>query len=137
MKKSIPIWLTVIIIIETLPMFIGPWLAIFNPSGFPGLARMPEPLGLALLYSARNLAVGFAFIIAFILKDKRMLFILILIRLITDLIDLPNFVYHGAFSNPLRVAAIFFLLYYIPAVYALRYLWKQIKTEEQNNQLTA
>jgi len=129
MKQSIPIWLTLIIIIETLPMFIGPLVAIFNPSGMPGLAKLPEPLGFALLYAARNLAVGIAFIIAYIVKDMRMLFILILIRLITDLIDLPNFVYHGAFSNPVRVAVIFFCLYYIPAVYALRYLWKQIKTE--------
>lgn len=129
MKQSIPIWLTLIIVIETLPMFIGPLLAIFNPSGMPGLAKLPEPLGFALLYSARNLAVGIAFIIAYVLKDMRMLFILILIRLITDLIDLPNFVYHGAFDNPARVAAIFLCLYYIPAVYALRYLWKQIKTE--------
>jgi len=127
MKQSIPIWLTLIIIIETLPMFIGPFVAIFNPSGMPGLAKLPEPLGFALLYSARNLAVGIAFIIAYILKDKRMLFILILIRLITDLIDLPNFVYHGAFPNPLRLTVLFFCLYYIPAVYALRYLWKQIK----------
>ena len=116
MKQSIPIWLTLIIIIETLPMFIGPLLAIFNPSGMPGLAKLPEPLGLALLYSARNLAVGIAFIIAFILKDLRMLFILILIRLITELIDLPNFVYQGAFSNSVRVAIIFLCLYYIPAV---------------------
>ena len=126
MKQSIPIWLTLIIIIETLPMFIGPFVAIFNPSGMPGLAKLPEPLGFALLYSARNLAVGIAFIIAYILKDTRMLFILILIRLITDLIDLPNFVYHGAFPNPLRLTVLFFCLYYIPAVYALRYLWKQI-----------
>ena len=126
MKQSIPIWLTLIIIIETLPMFLGPLVAIFNPSGMPGLANLPEPLGLALLYSARNLAVGIAFIIAYILKDMRMLFILILIRLITDLIDLPNFVYHGAFPNPVRLTAIVFCLYYIPAVYALRYLWKQI-----------
>jgi len=129
MKQSIPIWLTLVIIIETLPMFIGPLLAIFNPSAMPGLAELPEPLGLALLYAARNLAVGIAFIIAYVLKDMRMLFILIIIRLITDLIDLPNFVYHGAFSNPVRVAVIFFGLYYIPAIYALRYLWKQIKTE--------
>jgi hypothetical protein len=110
-------------------MFIGPLLAIFNPSGMPGLAKLPEPLGFALIYSAHNLAVGIAFIIAFILKDMRILFIMILIRLITDLIDLPNFVYHGAFSNPVRAAIIFLCLYYILAVYALRYLWKQIKTE--------
>lgn len=129
MKQSIPIWLTLIIVIETLPMFIGPLVALFNPSGMPGFASLPEPLGLALLYAARNLAVGIAFVIAYILKDMRMLFILILIRLITDLIDLPNFLYHGAFPNPLRLTAIFLFLYYIPPIYALRYLWKQIQRE--------
>jgi hypothetical protein len=131
MKQPIPIWLTLIIIIETLPMFIGPLLAIFNPSAMPGLSQLPEPLGLALLYSARNLAVGIALIVAFILKDKPMLFILILIRLITDLIDLPNFLYHGAFRNTMLVSAIFLFLYYIPPVYAMRYLWKQINAKEE------
>lgn len=133
MTQSIPIWLTVIIVIETLPMFLGPLVAVFNPSAMPvpGMAKLPEPLDLALLYSARNLAVGIAFIIAYILKDKRMLFILILIRLITDLIDLPNFAYHGGFSSPARATAIFLFLYYIPAVYALQYLWKQMRSSEE------
>jgi hypothetical protein len=55
---------------------------------------------------------------------------LILIRLITDLHDLPNLLSGGALSSPLLVIAIFVLLYYLPAVYALRYLWKEINEEK-------
>jgi hypothetical protein len=61
----------------------------------------------AFIYSARNLAVGFAFIIVFALKNGPMLFILIFIRLFTDLIDLPTLLYFGLSSNVGRVGAIF------------------------------
>jgi hypothetical protein len=128
-KKPLPVWLTVIIIIETLPMFMGPLLALLRPDSFPGLDQLPDPGFAAWLYSARNFAVGIAFLVAFALKNRSMLFILILIRLITDLFDLPNLLSGGALSNPLLVIAIFVLLYYLPAIYALRYLWKEINKE--------
>ena len=130
MKKSLPVWLTVVIVIETLPMFMGPLLALLRPDSFPGLDQLPEPGFAAWLYTARNVAVGIAFLVAFALKDRSMLFILILIRLITDLFDLPNLLSGGAPSRPLLVIAIFVLLYYLPAIYALRYLWKEINREQ-------
>jgi hypothetical protein len=63
-------------------------------------------------------------------KNRSMLFILIMVRLITDLVDLPNMLNGRAWSNPLLVIAIFVLLYYLPAIYALRYLWKEINGEQ-------
>ena len=129
MKKSIPVWLTIIIIIETLPMFIGPLVAIFNPSLMPGFSGSLEVTGPAVIYAIRNFAVGMGFLVAFALKDKHMLFILILIRLITDLLDFPTGLYFNAFSSTIRVTLIFTILYYIPAIYALRYLWKEMKEE--------
>ena len=128
MKKTIPIWLTIIIIIEILPMFIGPLIAIFSPSRMPGFGGALEATGPMYTYAIRNFAVGMAFLIAFALKDKRMLFILILIRLITDLFDFPAGLYFNGFGSPVRAAFIFVFLYYIPAFFALRYLWKEIKT---------
>jgi hypothetical protein len=128
-KKPLPAWLIVIIAIETLPMFIGPLLALLRPDSFPGLDQLADPGFAAWLYAARNFAVGIAFLVAFVLKDRSMLFILILIRLITDLFDLSNLLSGGDLSNPLLVIAIFVLLYYIPAIYALRYLWKEINME--------
>ena len=58
-----------------------------------------------------------------------MLFILIFIRLITDLIDLPTMLLFDLASNTTRLIAIFVFLYYIPALIALRYLWKQMRQE--------
>lgn len=130
MKKSLPVWLAIIIVLETLPMFLGPLLALLRPDSFPGLDQVPDPGFVAWLYAARNFAVGIAFMVALALKSRSMLFILILIRLITDLHDLPNLLSGGALSNPLLVIAIFVLLYYLPAIYALRYLWKEINREQ-------
>ena len=130
MKKSLPIWLIIIIVIETLPMFIGPYVAIFKPSLMPGFGGALGVTAPAILYAARNIAVGIAFILAFALRNRSMLFILILIRLITALWDLPMGIYFDAWSNSTRAIIVFTLLYYLPALYALRYLWKQMKEEK-------
>ena len=129
MKIALPWWLTLIIIIETLPMFIGPVVALSSPPmlGGPGAEEINQA---AFIYAARNLAVGVAFIIAFALRNGPMLFILIFIRLFTDLIDLPTFLYFGRDLNAFRLVSIFVFLYYIPAVFALRYLWKQMKNDD-------
>jgi len=126
MRVEWPWWLTLIVVIETLPMFIGPVVAISYPPmmGGPGAEEINQA---AFIYTARNLAVGFAFIIAFTMRSGPMLFILIFVRLFTDLIDLPTLLHFGLASNPYRMVSIFVFLYYIPAVFALWYLWKQMR----------
>ncbi len=124
-KIEIPWWLTIIIIIETLPMFLGPLGAVGNP-GFLGGPEAETLNQATFIYLARNLAVGFAFVIAFFLKNGPMLFILVFIRLVTDLIDLPTFLYFELASNPMRIVVIFVFLYYIPALIAMRYIWNQM-----------
>ena len=125
-RIHIPWWLTVIIILEMLPMFLGPFGAARNPEflGGPGAESLNQA---TFIYLARNVAVGLAFLVAFILKNGPMLFILICIRLVTDLIDLPTFLYFDLASNPARLVGIFVFLYYIPALIALRYIWTQMK----------
>jgi hypothetical protein len=127
-RINIPWWLTIIIVIETLPMFIGPYVALTNPEFLGGVGAQ-ELNQAAFIYTARNLAVGFAFIIAFALKSGPMLFILIFVRLFTDAIDLPTFFAFSTTMNMARVTAIFVFLYYLPALIALRYLWKQMSTD--------
>ena len=120
-----PWWLTVIIVIETLPMFLGPLFALNNPAFLGG----PEAttVGFATwLYTARNFAVGIACVVAYLLRNAPMLFILILIRLLTDLVDGPAFLLFGMASNEIILMAIFVIGYYIPAMIALRSLWKQM-----------
>ena len=124
-KWQMPRWLTVIIVIETLPMFLGPLFALNNPAFLGG----PEATAVGFatwLYTARNFAVGIASVVAYLLRNAPMLFILILIRLLTDLVDGPAFLLFGMASNEIRLMAIFVIGYYIPALIALRFLWKQM-----------
>ena len=124
-KCQMPWWLTAIIVIETLPMFLGPLFALNNPPFLEG----PEAteVGFATwLYTARNFAVGIAFVVAYLLRSAPMLFILILIRLLTDLVDGPAVLLFGMASNEIRLIAIFVIGYYIPALIALRFFWKQM-----------
>ena len=124
-KCQMPWWLTVIIVIETLPMFLGPIFALNNPA-FLGGPEATEVGFATWLYTARNFAVGIAFVVAYLLRSAPMLFILILIRLLTDLVDGPAFLLFGMASNEIRLMAIFVIGYYIPAMIALRSLWKQM-----------
>ena len=69
-------WFVLILFMLIWPMFIGPYIALTNPSFFGG----PEVTQLTLssgLYIARNLAVGLAFIFTIFLRNAAMLFILI------------------------------------------------------------
>ena len=124
-KCQMPWWLTVIIVIETLPMFLGPLFALNNPA-FLGGPEATEVGFATWLYTARNFAVGIAFVVAYLLRSAPMLFILILIRLLTDLVDGPAVLLFGMASNEIRLIAIFVIGYYIPALIALRFFWKQM-----------
>ena len=124
-KCQMPWWLTVIIVIETLPMFLGPLFALNNPA-FLGGPEATEVGFATWLYTARNFAVGIAFVVAYLVRSAPMLFILILIRLLTDLVDGPAVLLFGMASNEIRMIAIFVMGYYIPALIALRFFWKQM-----------
>ena len=128
-RIHLPWWLVIIIVLQILPMFAGPYVALTNPQ-FLGGQGAEELNQAAFTYTARNVAVGFALITALALRNGPMLFILIFIRLVTDLIDLPTFFAFNNSMNMVRVTAIFVFLYYIPSVIALRYLWKQMKTSD-------
>ena len=113
-------WFAIIIFMMIWPMFVGPYIALSNPSFF---LETESSLN-SWLYIARNLAIGIAFLVAIYLKNASMLFILIIVRLITDLIDAPLFF---NFKNPDLIGLIFIfaLFCYLPAILGLRYLWKR------------
>ena len=114
-------WFIIVLFMLIWPMFVGPFIAIKSPEFF----LESEVTLSSSLYIARNLAVGLAFLFAIFMRNALMLFILIIIRLITDLIDAPVFF---AFKNPdlISLILIFALCCYIPAIFGLRYLWKQL-----------
>ncbi|MEO1730196.1 MAG: hypothetical protein AAFR64_05615 [Pseudomonadota bacterium] len=124
-KTHLPWWLLIIIVLETLPMFLGPLVAVTRP-GFMGSTNSDLIVFAAYIYSWRNIAVGVALILATVLRNAPMLFALILVRLITDIGDFPTTLAFEKSQNPLLLGSIFVFLYYIPAIIALRYLWKQM-----------
>ena len=113
-------WFVLILFMLIWPMFVGPYIALNNPTFFVG----SEVTLSSSLYIARNLAVGLAFLVAIFMRNASMLFILILVRLITDLIDAPVFF---SFKDPnlIGLIVIFSLCCYLPAIFGLHYLWKQ------------
>ena len=113
-------WFVIILFMLIWPMFVGPYIALNNPAFF----LESEMTLSSSLYVARNIAVGLAFLFAIFIRNALMLFILIIIRLITDLIDAPIFF---AFKNPDLIGLIFIftLCCYLPAILGLRYLWHQ------------
>ncbi len=125
-KISIPWWLSLIIFMEVWPMFVGPYLALTDPTFFGTPESTTTILG-DWIYTARNLAVGVALIIAYYLKSAPMLFILIFVRLFTDLIDGPAFWLFRDQVSEIAFIVVFLFGYYMPAIIALRYLWKQMK----------
>ena len=113
-------WFVIILFMLIWPMFVGPYIAIKNPAFF----LESEMTLSSSLYVARNLAIGLAFLIAIFMRNASMLFILIIVRLITDLIDAPVFF---ALKDPnlIGLIIIFTIFCYLPAIFGLRYLWKQ------------
>ena len=117
--------LSLVLFLLISPMFFGPIIALFNPEFFEGLGDKELSLG-STLFVARNLAIGLAFLLAIYLRSASMLFILIFVRLITDLIDFPAFQIFR--ESPLFGQIIIFtVLCYLPAFFGLRILWKEIK----------
>ena len=114
-------WFALILFMLTWPMFVGPYAALNNPAFF-GESELTLSLG---LYIARNLAVGLAFLLAIYLRNASMLFILIIIRLATDIIDAPLF-FTFKDLNVIGLVFIFTFFCYVPAIFGLRHLWKQI-----------
>lgn len=133
MKKPLPLWLVLVVIIELLPMFVFPVLAMFVPSAVPGLSGGEKFAFAASIYSARNLAVGTALLVALWLKNEAMLFILILVRLLTDLMDFPTLLFLGEVTRVYVVTSIFVFLYYAPALFALRYLWLEFNAASESD----
>ena len=89
-KISYSLSLSFVLFLLISPMFFGPLIALLNPEFFEGHGDTNLNLG-STLFIARNLAVGLAFLFAIYMRSAPMLFILILVRLITDLIDFPVF----------------------------------------------
>ncbi len=132
-KISLPWWLWGICIILMVPLFLGPLGALTNPKliGGPDAETITYA---SYLYAGRNFSAGLAFIMALWFRSAPMLFVLVFVRLVIDLIDLPVFLAFGLTQNASVTIAIFAFMN-LTAIVALVYLWKRM-TESDSKSLS-
>ena len=134
-RIPLPWWLWAICIILMLPLFLGPLGAITNPELMGGAGAETITYA-AYFYAVRNFTVGLAFILALWFRSAPMLFLLIFMRLVIDLLDLPIFLSFGMAQRPPVAIAIFTFMYAI-SIFAMVYLWKKMTSPEDQSASTS
>ena len=125
--KFLPIWVWIIAIIHVVLVLFFSVATFMDPASFiPGATELNYSIQ---LYITRNVTVALAIIVALLFKSHKVLFTLLLIRVMTDISDVIS-VY--AFnvevikeSVPMVVAILI-----IPALVSLGYLWKRINQQD-------
>ncbi|MGC6499025.1 MAG: hypothetical protein ACON4C_02440 [Henriciella sp.] len=130
-KIPLPWWFWIICIILMLPLFLGPLGAVTNPKlmGGPEAETVTHA---AYFYAARNFSALLVFIVALWFRSAPMLFILIIMRLMIDLMDLPIFLSSGLSRNPPVAIAIFVFMYLI-SIIASVYLWRKMSSSQDSS----
>lgn len=123
-QKFLPIWVWVIVLAQIgLVLFFSVGTA-FNPEQF--IPNAAEANYATQLYITRNITVALAIIFALILKSHKALFVILLVRLLTDISDVITVyalnVEMIKSSVPMVVA-----LLIVPALAAIFYLSKRIR----------
>lgn len=127
-KQFLPIWVWVIALIQiTLVLFFSFGTAM-NPGDF--IPDVSELNYVTQLYITRNVTVAIGIIIALLLKSHKALFVILAVRLLTDISDVITVYALNVevikSSVPMVVAILI-----IPALLALGYLWKRINQENK------
>ena len=121
-NKFLPIWVWIIIILQiVLVLFFSAGTAM-NPGNFiPGVSELNY---VTQLYITRNVTVAIGIIIALLLKSHKALFLMLVIRLLTDISDVVT-VYALNVEVIKSSVPMVVILLIVPAMAAIVYLWKR------------
>ena len=121
----LPWWVWVIVIIEAaLPTIFGiaTWM---NPAGFiEGAQGVSYEI---MLYITRNLTTALGIVLAVLLRSHVAIFILIIVRMTTDMTDMLNATFNGGGESVVQTIPFLIVLLVILPLLALRHLWGRIK----------
>jgi len=122
--KFLPIWVWVIALLQIgLVLFFSVGTAM-NPAQF--IPDVTDLNYVTQLYLTRNVTVALGIIIALLLKSHKALFLILLVRLMTDISDVVT-VYALNVEVIKESVPMVVVLLIIPAIAAVTYLWKRIK----------
>jgi len=125
-KKFLPTWVWVIALIEiVLVLFFSVGTAM-NPGDFiPGVTELDY---VTQLYITRNVTAVLGLIIALLLRSRKALFVMLIVRMVTDFSDVITVYAFNAEIIKSSVPMVVGILIIIP-LFAIIYLWKQIQKE--------
>lgn len=138
-KQPIAIWIIGYTILQLILALLFGTMAYLNPSfQFPELVGNDAAAFAIGLFANRNFGVAVALIVALMLRNRTMLFTLLLMRFVTDLFDFGMALRQGADGiGSLAAQLLFFaLILWIPELLAMRWLWRA-ETVAGNNQATS
>jgi len=123
-NKFLPIWVWVIVLLQIILVFYFSSGTAMNPGDF--IPDVTELNYVTQLYITRNVTVAFGVIIALFLKSHKALFLILTIRLLTDISDVIT-VYALNVEAIKESVPMVVILLIIPALFAVGYLLKRIK----------
>ena len=119
------------------------WIIVAIEAGVPaifGLATWADPAtyiegakGVSyeiLLYITRNLTTALGIVLAILLRSHVALFILIIVRMTTDIADMVNATTNGAGESVVQTIPFLIVILVVLPLFALRHLWSRIKQNQ-------
>ena len=123
--KFLPIWVWVIVLLQIfLVLFFSAGTAM-SPGDF--IPDVTELNYVTQLYITRNITVALGIIIALLLKSHKALLLILAVRLLTDISDVIT-VYALNVEVIKSSVPMVVILLIVPALLAVGYLWKRIKS---------
>jgi len=125
-KKFLPIWVWIIILMEVGLVLFFTAGTFMNPQNF--IPNVTELDYVTQLYITRNVTAVLGLIVALLFRSHKALFVLLIVRIVTDISDVITVYAFDAEAIKASVPMVVGLLIIIP-LFSLRYLWKRIKEE--------
>ena len=127
-KKFLPVWVWVVVLIEIVLVLFFSAGTMMSPSKFiPGVVEMDY---VTQLYITRNITAVLGLVLALLFRSHKALFVILIIRITTDLWDVFSVYAHDVEAIKSSVPMVIGLLIVIP-LFVLRYLWKRIQLEKK------
>ena len=126
-KKFLPIWVWAVVMIQVALVLLFSVGTAINPGDF--IPNVTELNYVTQLYITRNVTVALGVIIALLLKSHKALFVMLIVRVLTDISDVIT-VYALNVEVIKSSVPMVLVLLIIPALLAVMYLWKVVKNEQ-------
>lgn len=122
-NNFLPVWVWLIVLMQILLVLFFSAGTAMNPANF--IPDVSELNYVTQLYITRNVTVAVGIIVALMLSSHKALFVILTVRLLTDISDVIT-VYALNIEVIKSSVPMVLVLLIVPALLAIRYLWRRI-----------